>query len=781
MKVAGILSIVSLLLVLSLATVVVHGDFTDPVEIVVGDDPDQFNWGWSDGVCYLPIQNARVGDSISFSFFLHNVYKMPSREAMEKCDFSSATLLASSSPFAYTITSDDGPSLYFACEVGSHCFGEQRLEVEVEQSTSEPRSSLPYSRFVLGTSSESCARLRRGDISVSDASRGDESDCSPPELREATEDIDRPHYFRSCLGPPITMTPGGVINQASLLHFPFPTDRRVLIGTRVWEFVQGDIGALEPVYVNQLYIHHIAGSVVMGNGAENIRQSEEDAAFPLPFGMLSGDFSDNMLFHLIDLRNTGDQWLECLECRCKNGEGTYLSIGGSGDEGGPGGGVSCCTNCTDLSEPTIDYRLRYNVTYTELADVDVPIDPIVMISTDVAPGIDRYVEWDVAQWQELPPDQSLPENPKVQVVTRVGTLRDLFGGFFPGAKYTGQDLVKVHRCIGHLHVAALGMWLYDDKTNELICHNDVEYGDDPDQDKGFLRSVSVTNYDPPLSILADRTLRIVTHYDAEILHTGVMGLLFLMVSEGLTTVSSSEASLTVDLCQAPTCDPNAILPNGGCRDSLQDSIMCMFGGVCDCNVLLSLPDTIGGCDDGGVYMSNFGNVTVGSLCAQHCGCPMSLLQDSVMEQIQERTEDLCHYAGAECSRYLANLYACAQPWSDGADGFEESVMRVVAEQGKRMAFEGTKLGSSRLHRFDKVKSLEDVQISLCNSTDYFSESESAPSASMSDTDETKFSLIYLFPVVVVGLIAGLALYSNKVRKSQKTIAEFKVDSALEEA
>eukprot|EP00586_Coscinodiscus_wailesii_P006398 CAMPEP_0172490104 /NCGR_PEP_ID=MMETSP1066-20121228/20448_1 /TAXON_ID=671091 /ORGANISM="Coscinodiscus wailesii, Strain CCMP2513" /LENGTH=778 /DNA_ID=CAMNT_0013258417 /DNA_START=99 /DNA_END=2435 /DNA_ORIENTATION=- len=766
------MKVATLALLLSVASQVTLLVASDPVEIVVGADPDQFNMGWSDGVCYLPITNARAGDMIRFDFFLHNVYKMTSREKMESCDFSDATLLSSSSPYTYTISAADvasGDDLYFACEIGSHCFGEQRIAVSLSDDTGPRTDNLPVSKFVLGASSSSCAAVRRGEMDASAASRMAESECSEPEYREANEDIDRPHYFRSCLGPPITLTPGGVINQALLLHFPFPLDRRVLLGTRMWEFVQGDLDNLKPVHVNQLYVHHIAGSVVLGNGAENIRQSAEDAAFPLPYGMLTGDINDRMTFHVIDLRETGDEWLECLECRCKDGEGTYLGIGGSGSEGGddgPGGGVSCCNNCTDLVGPTVDYRLRYNVTYTELSDIDTPIDPITMITADIAPAIDRYVEFDVPQWENLPGDQVLQGNSKVQVIERVGTLRELFGGFFQGARYTGNDLVKIHRCIGHLHIAALGMWLYDDVTNELLCHNDVEYGDDPETDKGFLRAITVTNYEPPLQVLADKRLKLVTHYDAEILHTGVMGLLFLMISEGKQKVGVIEAKLKADLCMAPFCDVSAVLPNGSCRDSIEDSIVCQFGGLCSCTELLSIPDTIGGCE--GVYTSSFGNLTVGSLCAEHCGCAESLLEESIVEQIEDRTKELCQYSGKNCTHYLANVYACSQPWVEGADGFEETVMGVVARRGKQMALDGTKLGSKSMHRFNDVD-IETLDIATCDPNDFPAREELTDTAVASEASGSNVNPLYFFPLVVVALIAGLAFYAKKVRRNNSPV------------
>jgi len=743
-----------------------------PVEIVVGEDPDQFSIGWSDGVCYLPVKGARAGDSVKFELLGHNVYLMDSAEAMENCDFSRGKLLASGGDYEYTITERNvakRSSLYFACEVGSHCFGEQRLRVDLDASEG-PRTEAPVSKFILGTSSKSCQAVRQGEMDPAVASRAMETECSEPEFREPTEAIDRPHYYRSCLGPPITLTPGGVINKSSVLSFPFPTDRRVLLGDRTWEFVQGDpkLGPLDPVEVNQLYIHHIAGSVVLGNGAENIRQVEEDAAFQSPYGVLSGDINDIMIFHLIDLRETGDQWLECLECRCKDGQGTYLGFGGSGSEttetfGDGTGGVACCNNCTDLVGPTVDYRLRYNVTYTELSDLDVPVKPIIYVMADVAPAIDRYVEWDVPSYQNLTKEYKLEGNPMVQVLENVGTLRELFGGLFPGAQYTGTDMMEIHRCAGHLHIAAIGMWLTDALTGEIICYNDVEYGSDPKADVGFIRSISVTNYDPPLKVLADRKMKLVTHYDATVLHTGVMGLLSLYVAEGGKDVGPAEAALTADICAAPSCEVMDILPNGRCNNALEDSMLCAFGGLCDCTVLLSLSDTVGGC--GGVYVSDFGNITVSSMCAQHCGCGEDILEDSILEQIEEQTEKLCHYAGEECTRYLSNVYTCSQPWADGFDGFEKAVMKVVAQYGEQMALEGTKLGAQAMHRYDVVKA-EDAEVSPCDPKDYPPKSEEI------DTNESErangFHPLYLFPVFVVGVIVGLFVLSKKLRRNKTT-------------
>merc|ERR1712232_402025 len=136
-------------------------------------------------------------------------------------------------------------------------------------------------------------------------------------------------YSVSCISGPTTLTPGGVVNNMNFLHYPYPMDRRVVVGQRTWEFVSGDpvilegedggiveITGVEPVPINQLYVHHLTGRVVLGQGTEGIRRSAPDEPFPYPYGALTGDEGDTMGFHIIDLRGVGDDWLACIECRC---------------------------------------------------------------------------------------------------------------------------------------------------------------------------------------------------------------------------------------------------------------------------------------------------------------------------------------------------------------------------------------------------------------------------------------------------------------------------------
>lgn len=723
--------------------------------VVVGDDPDQFPLGWTDGACYLPIKNVRVGDTIQFDFTGHNVYKMKSVEAYNTCDFSSdgAEPLANAfdSPYTYTITEKDIAtdqtnqtqktkiqSLYFACGIGSHCNGQQKIRVDIDVSptimagtkTSSIRDTesperKPVSDFVLGADALSCERLQNGEI-MSIKNRFDDATCSEPVHK--TGDYGRKEWFRTCLSPPITMTPGGVVNQAVVLRYPFPTDRRVVLGRRVWEFLQGDDKEnLQPVYVNQLYVHHITGGIVMGNGAESIRRYDEDAPFPPPYAKLSGDFNDKMVFHLIDIRETGNEWLECVECRCRDLNGTYLDFGGSGGDGRAtetqGGGINCCSNCTTLTSPTIDYRLRYNVSWSEIPEGET-VRPIKQLMFDIAHAINKSVEYDVPKFDLLPDDQRLKEDPTIQVLEMEGRLRDLVREGLLGSKYRGPDFIEIHRCTGHMHIAGLGQWLKNAETGEIICHNNVTYGTDQSTNKGFLTSVGTQNYDPPIVLSANMPIRVVTHYNASITHTGVMGYLILFVSEhvakgggnynySVVEVGPKEAALTVDLCAPSKCD-TSLLPSvdpsveniSYCEDTISSSNLCSMRNICDCESFFKLPSNFQtGC--GGNIVTPQGNYSI-NFCDKTCGCQNRNYDANKMKTavVKERFEKyygaICKYATDECQRYLSNLYVCAERWEEY--GIHPIVRDVMFKKGSDTVLKHARLGDSAMHTLDYGRS-----------------------------------------------------------------------------
>ena len=349
--------------------------------IVVGEFPSPI--GWTDGVCYAPISQVRPGDALEFNFRGHNVYKMANRAAFEACQFDTAVLLAeigTTTRHTYVVTDQDArapnSTLYFACQIGAHCgSGNQKLVVQLETSLDSPLDDqlkttittnashphrireTPVSRFIPGR--VDCEGLLPSDFLPNDSLNGGDVGIMQSTCSEPIVEPDTGRFYSSCLSAPVPMTPGGVINQLQFMHYPYPNDRRVKVGLRTWEFV-ADVpdgsGTVNAVPINQLYVHHLSGRVILGQGTEGIRQSAPDAPFPEPYGLITGDEGDSMVFHIIDLRQV-DDWLPCIECRCKDSNGTYLDIGGSNDFGVTiTGGVDCCTNCTSITTDTVDYR-----------------------------------------------------------------------------------------------------------------------------------------------------------------------------------------------------------------------------------------------------------------------------------------------------------------------------------------------------------------------------------------------------------------------------------------
>lgn len=593
--------------------------------------------GWIEGVCYQPVKKAMVGDVLEFEFAGHDVHQVLSKSAFDGCDFSSSLLLAGvgESPFSYEITEKDAEDgiLYFACTVGDHCSGgTQKVQVQIEPYMGQSLGDrdAPLSQTVTSVSPERCAEIQDGASVDGESTQESTSDCTEPVLQSDGR------YYVSCVSPPATMTPGGVINNLFILQYPYPKDRRVVVGLRTWEFVQdvpgADDGSVIPVPINQLYVHHLSGRVVLGQGTEGIRRSAPDAPYPPPNAVLTGDEGDAMIFHIIDLRQV-DDWLPCIECRCKDQNGTYLDFGGgdSPDNSPITGGVSCCTNCTDLEGPTVDYRMRYNVSYSDIPE-DEPVNELLMLTADISPVVDRTIEFDVPAFQDLPEQFQKPGDPFVQRLEREMPFNEMFKHEFFGADYYGPDEVKLFRCVGHLHVAAIGMYLEDATTGERLCDGKGFYGEDPKQDKGFLNAIAVDDYQEPKVFPKDRMVRLITEYNATEVHTGVMGMLFIFIS-GERTVSASEADLKIDVCAQPTCD-TSLLPvltlddvaSPVCEDTLAQNPACQFGGLCDCDDVINAAESTG-C--GGTYSSQSGDLVVNSVCARSCGCPVTECEDTL--------------------------------------------------------------------------------------------------------------------------------------------------------
>ena len=100
-----------------------------------------------------------IGDKLSFKYTeYHNVYLMPSQEAYESCDFSAATELASVSygggegdiPNKYEAVTTATGTLYFACQIASHCAQGQKIAVTVKAAPAPPPPDSPAPHLAPG-------------------------------------------------------------------------------------------------------------------------------------------------------------------------------------------------------------------------------------------------------------------------------------------------------------------------------------------------------------------------------------------------------------------------------------------------------------------------------------------------------------------------------------------------------------------------------------------------------------------------------------------------------
>ena len=88
--------------------------------------------------------SVAAGTTVRFTWSsTHNVYEVPDATAFDDCDFSSDTLVASSSVQTVDVAAPDAPTTkYYVCEVGSHCDMGQKIAITWEAaSTAAPVAS----------------------------------------------------------------------------------------------------------------------------------------------------------------------------------------------------------------------------------------------------------------------------------------------------------------------------------------------------------------------------------------------------------------------------------------------------------------------------------------------------------------------------------------------------------------------------------------------------------------------------------------------------------------
>jgi len=145
----------------------------------------------------------------------------------------------------------------------------------------------------------------------------------------------------------------------------------------------------------------------------------------------------------------------------------------------------------------------------------------------------------------------------------------------------------------------------------------------------------------------------------------------------------------------------------GCADSLAESPMCRFAGICECEEFVNAPEAEG-C--GGLYKSEFGDVTINDVCAQYCNAcvdrPLEeIFEEAYLEVMTHEMREKCQYATADCQAMLSNLYSCAS----GQSGIEQAhpmVQAVVTKRGQEVALSSALLGDASLHAGEEPQAVE---------------------------------------------------------------------------
>lgn len=305
----------------------------------------------------------------------------------------------------------------------------------------------------------------------------------------------------TCYGGTIMMFPGQVID--SVFSLPNPFKEQMAIYRRGAWMVDAN---LEEVPLSEMYVHHMGSAIVGGVGAEFRGWTEP---FPGEHRLLMDrnvpGFANLHLINTLGVEE--DNVLPCVECWCERPEGT-LETTNFGDLGG----VSCCYNCsTTLPLEPRSYRLMYAFEVEPVTSATIPMAQIWM---DIIPG---KIEYDVPK--------ALPGEEPVHVIEHVTRI-----------DYSAPQThdMQIVRCAAHLHIAALGMWMYDAVTGEEICSVGVKYGEGPRtelmNEKGYLVAIEPTTYDPPKVLPPGHPVRLVAKYDSKEFHGGVMALMWLDVA-----------------------------------------------------------------------------------------------------------------------------------------------------------------------------------------------------------------------------------------------------------
>merc|ERR1712232_650992 len=177
-------------------------------------------------------------------------------------------------------------------------------------------------------------------------------------------------------------------------------------------------------------------------------------------------------------------------------------------------------------------------------------------------------------------------------------------------------------------------------------------------------------------------------------------------------------SLCREYCGCPPLEDNEGGDgNADCDDEIEGHPACMFGGLCDCEILVSAPESTG-C--GGVYKSEMGDIVIDELCPSFCNaCPDTSLAEKLssmyVEILEADLSDSCQYSTIACSRKLSNVATCARE-KLGFEALDPIVQTAVMVHGDRVVRKHSKLGNPSLHYTSRQEEEIEDDFQLCSET-----------------------------------------------------------------
>jgi hypothetical protein len=372
---------------------------------------------------------------------------------------------------------------------------------------------------------------------------------------------------------PIELVPAGIgFVKATPLQFP---PGRIAISSVVSDFVDasGDPVPLDTAYMHHWFVHALDKNDTVvadfGAGSEFRRVPE---AFDAPYGfVMTGDERWSAQLHVIDLRiRDAQDRLPCVECRrrqdCQDGSCVAPSLAGKRVNGNYSGGIYACNwseedatagsaRCAAPSATAAmaSYRLKYDVTYTELDDSgELSWDRLHAVTLKAeAP----YAEYDVPTCAIDGSNPMCVHTKQSSWVYKAGQLQctscPTYNAMLaPGRPITAVQAVPPARKLGliwaagHQHDGSMGveLWLKQpgESVGKKLFESLPEYGSQPGvpgNELGFVVGFSIGRWTPPVEIEQGATLTVVSKYEAhspgynttgfvagpEVARTGVMG------------------------------------------------------------------------------------------------------------------------------------------------------------------------------------------------------------------------------------------------------------------